>query len=169
VVDKDLMTYCGGYCGECALYPGFTALREAALLMGELIDTHGLQNWIPQAMKPDAENKFDFTEFRQGLAFFSDPEPWFTCQKTCKRGGGYPECLMRKCCQERGLDICFDCKEFPCSKVRWNPGMIERAEEYKKLGKEEWLREQEKKTKRGFEHHTEKYYQIRAEKKSPDS
>jgi hypothetical protein len=167
--NENLMTYCGGYCGECALYPGFTALREAASLLGEIIDTHGLQNWIPEAMKPEAENKFDFAEFRKGLAFFSDPEPWFTCQKTCKNGGGFPDCLMRKCCREHRLDICFDCSEFPCSKVRWNPRMIERAKEYEKLGKEEWLRQQQKKANQGFEHFADKYYQVQAGKSPPKS
>ena len=40
--------------------------------------------------------------------------------------------------------------------------MIERAEEYKKLGKDEWLRQQVEKAEQGFELHTEKYYQILA-------
>ena len=55
--DEDLMNYCGSYCGECALSSGFTALREAASLLGELADVHGLQNCIPEAWTPDAEAK----------------------------------------------------------------------------------------------------------------
>jgi hypothetical protein len=171
---KDLVTYCGGYCGECALFPGFTALREAALILGELIDTHGLQNWIPEAWTPDAwtpdaENKFDFAEFRKGLTFFSAPESWYACRECCKSGGGWPECPMRKCCREREIDICFDCGDFPCSKVKWNPIMIKRGDEYKKLGKGEWLREREKNANQGFELYAGKYYQVRAVENPPES
>lgn len=155
-----MVTYCGGYCGECALFSGFTALREAASILAELIDTHGLQNWIPEAWMPDAENKFDFAEFRKGLDFFSTPESWYICRECCKNGGGWPECPMRKCCRERELDICFDCGEFPCDKVERNPRMIKRGDEYKKLGKDEWLREREKNARQGFELYTGKFYQV---------
>lgn len=165
--NKNLSTYCGGYCGECALFPEFTALRESAALLSELIGIHGLQNWIPRAWLPEAENRFDFAEFRKGLDFFSDPDSWFICRKCCKDGGGLPECLMRKCCQERGLDICFDCADFPCSKVEWNPNMIKRDTEYKKLGKDRWLREQEKKAKQGFELFADKYYRVWAGENPP--
>ena len=167
--DKDALNYCGAYCGQCALYTGFTALREAASLIGEISDTHGLQNWIPGAFMPDAENKFDYDEFRKGLAFFSDPESWYTCRRGCKAGDGWPDCPMRKCCRERGLDICFDCGDFPCKKAEWHPGMIKRAEEYKKLGRDEWLRQQEEKANQGFELYTGKYYQVRAGKSPPES
>jgi len=42
--------------------------------------------------------------------------------------------------------------------------MIERAKEYRKLGKEEWLHQQIKKAQEGYEGHTKKYYQIWARK-----
>ena len=159
---KDLMTYCGGYCGVCARFLGFTAFREAALLLGELADAHGFQHWMPKAVK-----EFDYAEFRKGLAFFGDPESWLICRKCCKGGDGRPDCEIRNCCQERELDICFDCGEFPCGKVKENTRMIKRANEYKKLGKDEWLREQVKKANQGFELHTEKYYQIWARENLP--
>jgi hypothetical protein len=50
-------------------------------------------------------------------------------------------------------------------KVAGDLRMIQRGEEYKKLGKEGWWEKQEEEAKRGFEHHTEKYYQVRAVKK----
>jgi hypothetical protein len=166
--NKELVTYCGAYCGECALFPGFTALREAAKALNELIEIHGLQNWIPRAWLPEAENKFDFAEFRKGLSFFSNAESFFVCRKRCKEGGGFAECIMRQCCQERGLDVCFDCADFPCDKVPWNPTMIKRAGEYKKLGRDKWLRQEAKKAKQGFELYADKYYQVRTGKHPPE-
>ena len=164
---EDLITYCGGYCGECALFTGFTALREAASLLGEISDTHGLQNWIPEAFIPEAENKFDYTEFRKGLAFFSDLESFFACRRCCKSGDGRPDCPMRICCRERALDICYDCGDFPCNKVEWGPRMMKRADEYRKLGKEGWLQEREKSANQGFELYTGKYFQVWAGENPP--
>jgi hypothetical protein len=161
---EDLMTYCGAYGGTCARYHGYTAFREAASMLREIADAHGFQYWMPGAVKD-----FDYTEFRKGLAFFSDADSWLVCRGSCKSGDGRPNCPMRDCCRERGLDTCFDCGDFPCRKVEWHPRIIKRAEEYKKLGKEEWLREQEKKAKQGLELHTEKYYQVWAGKSPPES
>jgi hypothetical protein len=160
VYNEDLTTYCGVYGGTCAYHIGHNALRETASLLSEIVDALGFPNWMPEIVKD-----FDFKEFYKGLAFFSDPESWLVCTKCCKDGKGRPDCPMRNCCRERGLDICFDCDEFPCDKVAGDSRMIQRGEEYKKLGKDEWWRTQVEKAKLGFEHHTEKYYQIQVDKK----
>ena len=42
----------------------------------------------------------------------------FRCRKTCKGGGGPPFCKMRKCCQKKGIDGCWQCDEFEtCEKL----------------------------------------------------
>jgi hypothetical protein len=164
MVDKNLMTYCGVYGGTCAYYRRHAALRKTASQLTELVDALGFKYWMPERVKD-----FNYEEFHKGLAFFSDTESWIFCKKCCKDGCGRPDCPMRNCCRERGLDICFDCEEFPCKKVKWDKRALKRAEEYKKLGKDEWWRTQAEKASRGFEHHTDKYYQIRAGKNPPES
>ena len=158
--NKDLTTYCGVYGGTCAYYCGHSALKETASLLYEITDVLGFRRWMPEIVKD-----FDYNEFHKGLAFFSDPESWLVCIKCCKEGSGRHDCPMRDCCREHGLDICFDCDEFPCEKVTTSPGIIQRGKEYRKMGKDEWWQAQEEKANRGFEHHTEKYYRIRADKK----
>ena len=44
--------------------------------------------------------------------------------------------------------------------MKGNTEMMERAKEYKRLGREEWLRHQEEKARKGFEGHTGKYYEV---------
>ena len=102
----------------------------------------------------------DYNEFRKVLDFFSKNDTWLVCQKCCKGGDGNPNCEIRNCCKEREINICFDCSDFPCNRIKGNKKMIERAKIYKKLGKDIWLQEQIKKTKKGFELHTEKYYKA---------
>jgi hypothetical protein len=160
---KDLITYCGAYCGHCARYHGYTVFREAVSTVREIADAHGFQHWMPGAVKD-----FDYTEFRKGMAFFSNAESWLVCRGSCKNGDGRHDCPMRNCCRERGIDICFDCTNFPCEKTTRNEEIVKRAREYKNLGKDKWLRAQGEKANQGFELHTGKYYQVRTGENPPE-
>jgi hypothetical protein len=162
--DKDLITFCGAYCGQCSRFAGFTAFREAAALLAEIADSHGYQYWMPEAAKG-----FDYAGFRKGLEFFRAPKSSLICQRGCRNGDGRPDCPMRNCCRERQFDGCFDCGDFPCQKVKWDEGALKRARDYGKLGREEWLREQDRKAEQGFELHTGKYYLVRATEHPPGS
>jgi len=152
---SDLIGYCGVYCGTCARWCENSALRKLAAALAELVDSHGFHRWMPDVVK-----EFNYTEFRKALDFFSQKDTWLVCRKGCKGGDGRLDCQIRKCCKNHGLDVCFDCSEFPCDRVKGNTAMIEGAKDYRKLGKEEWLRQQIKKAKKGYEHHTKKYYQV---------
>lgn len=160
---EDLITYCGGYCSYCARWHEHAAFIQLAGALAELADAHGYQYWMPTEVK-----EFDYNEFRKALDFFSKKDSWLVCRKRCKQGDGNPLCEIRKCCQERGLDICFECDELPCDRVKENVKMIERAKEYKELGKEEWLRRQIDKAEKRYEAHTKKYYRICVDKEPPE-
>ncbi len=112
----DLTTFCGGSCGTCARSSQHTAFREAAA--------------------------FDYAEFRKGLDFFADPESWLVCTKGCRNGDGGPPFCVRECCREHGVDLCFDCADFPCEKTTAFADMVSAAEDYRQLGRAEWLRRQ---------------------------
>jgi len=152
---EQLLTYCGGYCGCCARSLRHKAFRKAAALLAEIVDSHGYQYWMPVEIK-----EFDYAEFRKGLDFFRREDTWLVCREGCKGGGGGPPDCVRECCKEHGVDVCFECREFPCDKVKGKTEMMERAKEYKRLGREEWLRHQDEKAKKGFEGHTGKYYEV---------
>jgi len=151
---ENLITYCGLYGGYCNGWHENTIRVDLAASLAELVDASGCHHWMPTEIKD-----FNYFGFRKGLDFFRE-DPRVICRRCCKGGDGYLDCEIRKCCEERGLDVCFECSEFPCSKVEGNTGMIERAKEYKELGKDEWLRRQIAKAKQGYEHHTGKYYRL---------
>ena len=150
-----MLTYCGGYCGCCARSLQSKAFRKAAALVAEIVDSHGYQYWMPHEVK-----EFDYAEFRKGLDFFSREDTWLVCREGCKGGKGGPPDCVRECCKEHGADVCFECKELPCDKVKGQTKLLERAKEYKRLGREEWLRRQDEKARKGFEGHTAKYYKV---------
>ncbi len=150
---EKLITYCGFYCGCCARHRSFTEFRDAVHIIMELVLAHGFQHWMPEVVK-----EFDYPEFIKGLDFLSREDSWLICKRGCKGGDGRPDCEIRKCCTEHRIEICFDCKEFPCERIRKDKRILKNAREYKKLGKKEWLRKQVEMAKLGFEFHTGKFY-----------
>ena len=54
--------------------------------------------------------QFDYASLRKGLKWMTR----FKCDG-CKSGGGNPECNLRKCAQEKGVENCGACAELPCT------------------------------------------------------
>ena len=111
--DKNLIAYCGLYCGDCIGYKG-----KAADLARDL-------------RKELRETKFDKTaEYLSTMSFFAVYKNYkqcyevlgalvkFRCKRSCKGGGGPPFCKMRKCCQKKEIEGCWECNEFEkCEKL----------------------------------------------------
>jgi len=111
--DKNLIAYCGLYCGDCFSYKGKIA---------------DLARDLRQELR---QVRFDKTaEFVSTVSFFkvfkNYPQCYevlgalvkFRCKNTCKGGGGPPFCKMRKCCQKKGIEGCWQCDEFEtCEKL----------------------------------------------------
>jgi hypothetical protein len=111
--DKNLIAYCGLYCGDCFAHEG-----KIADLARDL-------------RKELRAARFDKTaESLSNLSFFKAFENYkqcyeilgaivgFRCKKACKGGGGPPFCKIRKCCQKKGIDGCWECEEFEtCEKL----------------------------------------------------
>lgn len=156
---EELVTYCGIYGGTCARWEGYERFRELSALLAEWADSMGFRHWMP-----DTVDEFDYPNFRAGLGFFANKDSRLVCHRCCKGGDGYPECGLRKCCQARDVDLCFDCGEFPCDKTQIDPAMKKRAEQYRQLGPEAWLRQEVEKAGRGFEHHLGRFCHLRTSK-----
>jgi hypothetical protein len=111
--DKDLIAYCGLYCGDCSFHQGKIA------------------DFARDLRKELRSHRFDKTaEALSGVSFFAVFKDYpqcydvlgamvkLRCKNTCKGGGGPPFCKMRKCCQKKGIDGCWECAEFEtCDKL----------------------------------------------------
>lgn len=111
--ERDLIAYCGLYCGDCFGYQG--KIADLA---------RDLRKELRQA-------KFSKTaDFLSTVSFFEVFKNYsqcyevlgamvkFRCKNTCKGGGGPPFCKMRKCCQKKGIEGCWQCDEFEtCEKL----------------------------------------------------
>jgi hypothetical protein len=105
--DASDIAYCGLYCGQCPSHLGRIADLSRDLRK-ELRDT-----------------KFDkMAESLAEISFFRILKGYGTCyevlgamvkmrcHRMCKGGGGPPFCKMRKCCEKKGYDGCWECDDF---------------------------------------------------------
>ncbi len=153
---KKLVTYCGGFCGGCAIYKG-RIITKIAEDLKELVDSSNYVDWLPKYGGVD----FNFTEFQKGLAYFTKENSGCYCQAPCKEGGGAP-CKIRPCAKEKGVEICYQCKDFLCEHFAWlkheHPRMLEDCERFKKLGFDGWLKFHIERAEKGYANGTLKYY-----------
>ena len=98
----ELVTYCGLYCDLCAER---TRIPQTAQSLRAAMTEEGWPFW--GASVPG------FTEF---WAFLENLGTGPGCPG-CKAGGGYPECQIRICARERGLEQCAQCADFPCEHI----------------------------------------------------
>ncbi len=135
-----------GRCGVCCNHCGMSMrIPRMAEELKRLIVAYRYGDWIG-----NVAGGFDFDEMMKGLE-------WFTGSGCggCLEGGGMPRCDVRECCAEKGLENCYFCEDFRgCEKLNHQKETYEVGEHFEKirrLGYENWVREQEKKIADGFD------------------
>jgi hypothetical protein len=134
----EFVTYCGLYCGLCAAR-GRIPQRAAALQ--ETMAEEGWPYWghtVPGFT--------EFWEFLEGLCVNGG------CPG-CRAGGGDPQCQIRVCARERGLERCSRCSDFLCQRIEAlggrYPTLVADNRRLQSVGLEQWLDEQEERARRG--------------------
>lgn len=138
--DLRQVTYCGLYCGLCAQCNRIPrragALRES--MQKEAWDLWGRE--IPR-----------FEEFWAFLNWLVDSEAKCSC-----RGGkcGPPFCGIRKCAQQKGVDACPFCDEYPCHRIeglaKGYVNLLADGKRMTEIGLDRWIEEQEARKATGF-------------------
>ena len=111
--EEDLVAYCGIYCGDCFVHKGKIA-DLARDLRKEL-----RQAKFDRTAEVLSANSFFavFKDYRQCYEVLGALVK-FRCKKACRGGGGPPFCKMRKCCQRKGIEGCWQCDDFEtCEKL----------------------------------------------------
>lgn len=123
---KQLIAYCGLYCGDCFSFQG-----EIADLARDL-------------RKSLRKAKFD--RIAQGIPFkeFEHYDKCYgalgamvrlRCKKACRGGGGNPFCTIRKCCKKKDFDGCWQCDDFSTCRKLMTLSPIRRDKHLKNLRK----------------------------------
>ena len=136
---ESLVTACGLYCGNCAISNG--AIRDTAANLRRLLESHGLGKET-MAHIPGTEW---YEGFDQGLTWCSETVQCGGCRSEQRFN---PMCELQRCVvQEKGLDFCFECEQFPCGILakfeRDYFPCVETLRRIKEVGVTEWVRQQE--------------------------
>lgn len=109
---KGLIAYCGLYCGDWFIYKGKIA-DLARDIRKELRQVKFDKQAELMSNEPFFAMLKNYPQCYEVLGALVK----FRCKRTCK-GGGPPFCEIRKCCQKRGIEGCFECDEFEtCEKL----------------------------------------------------
>ena len=73
----------------------------------------------------------------------------------CRTGKcGAPFCAIRKCVKAKGLEVCPQCEQYPCERVRLfgtsEPLLLADGHRIRERGLDSWIEEQEKRRQDGF-------------------
>ncbi|MCJ7508517.1 MAG: DUF3795 domain-containing protein [candidate division Zixibacteria bacterium] len=136
---KEKMThisYCGSYCHTCDWFTG--RIKKTAKKCLDMIKYYdGFKKWF--------ENKVDVDNLLSGLQILADTSICSGCKT--EAGQQNDRCGIRQCCFGKGLNFCYECKDFPCQTLKTNPGVmkfrtLENLKEMKEKGIKEWIDQQ---------------------------
>jgi hypothetical protein len=130
----DYVCHCGLYCKLCAniaIHP-----KNARALKTELERDH----W-PEFGKYAFP---DFDMFFEILGYFANMDE---TSPLCKGGCGNPECAIRICTREKGVQVCALCPEYPCPHITAfavNYPMLNKLNDrLRAIGLDAWIAEME--------------------------
>jgi Protein of unknown function (DUF3795) len=136
-VDGNLIAYCGLYCDDCFGYKG----KVADL-------ARDLRKELRQAKFEEAVKGIPFKEFQHYNECYEvlGAMVRLRCKSACRGGGGNPFCKIRKCCQKKEVEGCWECGDFEtCGKldflkVNHGDAHIKNLRKIKKQGIDEFLK-----------------------------
>ena len=102
-VEKELLAYCGFYCGDCLGYTGVVA--DAAKDLKRVLDRY---QFVRTAQSVFPEQLKDYGSFYEMLGFITS----LRCPGICRRevaAGGTAACVVKNCCLEQGFFACYEC------------------------------------------------------------
>ena len=105
----NLIAYCGLYCDECFSFKG----KIADL-------SRDLRKELRQCKFSDIAKGIPFKEFKNYKECYEclGAMVRLRCKSACRNGGGNPFCAIRKCCQKKGFEGCWECDEMEnCKKL----------------------------------------------------
>jgi hypothetical protein len=111
--NKELLAYCGFYCGDCLGYTGVIA--DAAQNMMRVLEKYKFDQ-TAECVFP--EKLRDYDEFCEMLAFMTSLRCAGVCRKE-ERDSEPSGCEVKNCCRERGFYACYECDDFEtCDKLK---------------------------------------------------
>lgn len=142
---KNLIGYCGLYCGACGIYQG--RMKQAVENLRKIIGYYGFDKITVELAKwePAFQHYAEFENVLNGLVKL------FGECAGCAEGGGDPNCAIRECCRQKGYTICAECAKMEaCEKLQQYTWAKEGLQKIKAMGVNKWAEEMRKKVNAGY-------------------
>lgn len=142
---KDLVGYCGLYCGACGIYQ--QRVTRAVENLRKVISAYGFDKITTDLAKwePAFQHYPEFENVMTGLVKLFGSCPG------CIQGGGNPECILRACSKQKTYATCAECNEMEtCEKLQRYPWAKGELRKIKKIGVDKWANEMQEKVAAGY-------------------
>lgn len=117
-VIKAVLAPCGLNCGKC-MANAQGEIRATSIRLRELLGSFDRYAERFSSFMPVFRN---YPQFKELLEHLTSGD----CAG-CRNGAcRYPGCVVPACSRERNVDFCFQCDDFPCSKVTFDPDLKRR-------------------------------------------
>lgn len=137
---KDLLAFCGFYCGDCLGYTGVIA--DASEGFKAVLDRYKFNRTI-ECVFP--ERLMGYGRLYEMVKFMAD----LRCPAVCRRRRGptgASTCPVKNCCLEHGFYACYECDDFEtCDRLRsLHRGLhaescLKNMRSIREMGLEAWL------------------------------
>lgn len=134
---KDLLAYCGLYCGDCAGYSG--EIADTAKNLKNILKKYKFDRTAKCLF---SEQLKDYDNFREMLEFITS----LKCPTICReRADSETSCKIKKCCRVRGFYACCECDDFEiCEKLEsleelHGDSCVTNLKAIKEMGPEAWI------------------------------
>jgi len=138
-MNREYICYCGFYCENCAVK---VKVEPASKVLYTEMKNAGFEHIMH--LLPEGDK---FWSFLKGMVTDG------VCV-SCQKGSGDPNCAIRKCATEKGVEMCALCESYPCElfKKYFNeyPPLLKDNAFLREKGMEEWAKLQDERQKKGF-------------------
>lgn len=138
---KDLLAYCGLYCGDCGGFSG--GIADAAISLKQELSKYKFERTAKCLF---SEKLKDYDKLAEMLQFLTT----IKCEKVCReREDKESSCKVRKCCREKGFYACYECDIYKeCDILRktnredlYGDSYLKNFQAIREMGLERWLNE----------------------------
>jgi hypothetical protein len=136
---KELLAYCGLYCGDCAGYSG--EIADAAQNLKDITERYKFRQ-TARHLFPDKLKEYNKLE--DMIAFMTE----LRCPRICREiAESDVKCTISKCCREKGFFACYECDSFEtCTELKTLSGLhgeahIKNLRAIRDMGIDEWLKQ----------------------------
>ena len=128
---KSRLAPCGLHCGKCFAFTDGDINQHSRLLKQSLGDFDVYAERFVTLLEEPVFKKYG--EFKEMLSYFASVGCKGCRQEKCKL---FKSCKVRDCHEQKNVDFCFQCNEFPCNNTGFDPHLHKRSVAIKQRMKE---------------------------------